>query len=182
CGQPFQTIPVGREFLSRFSHYAERTVHLTDGCTGVNHSPDLYVNELARQIAPVRMTGNYGDQVLRHICVFRPDAPTPGLYRPEFLAQVATAGETYGRIAQGHALTLAAFRQVPWHYQGLLALESTQVSMRTPYVDNELVRTLFRAPASTLANNHLRVRLIGDGDPELRKIRTDLGFAGSGGK
>jgi asparagine synthase (glutamine-hydrolysing) len=54
--------------------------------------------------------------------------------------------------------------------------------MRTPFVDNELVRALFRAPASTLANNDLRVRLIEDGSPDLRKIRTDLGFAGGGGR
>jgi DNA invertase Pin-like site-specific DNA recombinase len=33
---------------------------------------DLYVNELARQIAPTRMTGNYGDQMLRHESVLRP--------------------------------------------------------------------------------------------------------------
>jgi asparagine synthase (glutamine-hydrolysing) len=182
CRQPYQTIPVGPEFLSRFSHYAERTVYLTDGCADVSRAPDLYVNERARQVAPIRMTGNYGDQVLRHLCVFRPGAPTAGLFCPEFLIHVAATGETYARIAQGHALTLAAFRQAPWHYHGLLALESTQVSMRTPYVDNELVKALFRAPASTLSNNDMRVRLIGDGSPELRKIRTDLGFAGRGGK
>src|ERR1035437_2527988 len=56
------------------------------------------------------------------------------------------------------------------------------MSMRTPYVDNELVRMSYRAPSSTLGNNDLRVRLIADGNPELRKIRTDLGFAGWGGK
>jgi asparagine synthase (glutamine-hydrolysing) len=90
------------------------------------------------------------------------------------------ASETYARIDQGHALTFAVFRQVPWHYHGLLSLESSQLSMRTPYVDNELVRTLYRAPATTLTNNDLRVRLIGDGSPDLQKIRTDLGYAGSG--
>lgn len=182
CGQSHEVIPVGMEFLSRFAHYAERTVYLTDGCTSVYHAPDLYVNEFARQIAPTRMTGNYGDQMLRHESVLRPKAPTPGLFRPELLDQVSAANGTYARIAQGHALTFAAFRQVPWHYHGLLALESSQVTMRTPYVDNELVKALYRAPACTLKNNDLRVALIGDGSPDLRKIRTDLGFAGNGGR
>lgn len=182
CEQHHEVIPVGTEFLSRFPHYAERSVYLTDGCTAVNHSADLYVNELARQIAPIRMTGNYGDQVLRHLCVFRPREPVERLFHPEFLTQTVAAGETYARIAQGHALTVAAFRQAPWHYHGLLALESSQLSMRTPYVDNELVQALFRAPASTLINNDLRVRLIGDGSPALSKIRTDLGFAGNGNR
>src|SRR5205823_7832107 len=45
CGQPYEVIPVGQDFLSRFSHYAERSVYLTDGCTRVAHAPDLYLNE-----------------------------------------------------------------------------------------------------------------------------------------
>ncbi len=182
CGLTHEVIPVGTEFLSRFPYYAERAVYLTDGCTGVNQAANIYVNELARRIAPVRMTGNYGDQMLRHMIVFRPSAPTAGLFRGEILHHIAAAQETYARIAQGHALTFAAFRQAPWHYYGLLALESSQVSVRTPYVDNELVRMIYRAPSSTLGNNDLRVRMIADGNPELRKIRTDLGFAGWGGK
>jgi asparagine synthase (glutamine-hydrolysing) len=104
------------------------------------------------------------------------------LFRPELVDQVSAAKETFARITQGHALTFAAFRQVPWHYHGLLALESSQVTMRTPYVDNELVKALYRAPTCTLKNNDLRVGLIGDGSPDLRKIRTDLGFAGRGGR
>jgi len=181
CGQTHQVIPVGSEFLSRFPHYSERTVYLTDGCASVNQAADLYVNELARQIAPVRLTGNYGDQVLRHMSAFRPMTPTPDLFSSEFLDQVTAAGQTYAKIADGHALTFAVFRQVPWHYYGLLALESSQLTMRTPFIDNELVRALFRAPGNTLTNNNLRVRLIGDGNPNLQRIRTDLGFAGRGG-
>ena len=65
CHQAYEVIPVGRDFLSRFAHYAERSVYLTDGCCSVAHAPDLYVNERAREIAPVRMTGNYGGEVLR---------------------------------------------------------------------------------------------------------------------
>jgi asparagine synthase (glutamine-hydrolysing) len=180
CQQPYQVIPVGTDFLSRFPDYAERTVYLTDGCAGVSHSPDLYLNKVAREIAPIRMTGNYGDQVLRHMCVFRPSEPASELFNADLLAQVAAARATYARIAQAHALTFAAFRQAPWYHYGLLALESSQVSMRTPYVDNELVRILFRAPKSALSNNDLRERLIADGSSDLRMLRTDMGYAGNG--
>ena len=67
CGEPHQVIRVGEEFLARFPRYAERTVYLTDGCAEVSRAPDLYLNESARQIAPVRMTGNYGGEVLRRV-------------------------------------------------------------------------------------------------------------------
>src|SRR5208283_2543044 len=59
CQQPFEVIPVGSEFLSRFSEYAERAIFLTDGSVGVRNTSDLYLNQRAAQIAPVRMTGNY---------------------------------------------------------------------------------------------------------------------------
>jgi asparagine synthase (glutamine-hydrolysing) len=181
CGQPHFVIPVENKFLSRFSHYAERTVYLTDGCTDVSHSPDLYVNEQAAQIAPVRMTGNYGGEVLRRVRAFKPVEPTTGLFRPEFGSYVRMAGETYDRQLQTHALSFAVFRQAPWHHYGLLALEQTQLSLRSPYLDNDFVRTVFRAPQSTLSNNDVCLRLIADGNRALRQLRTDRGLAGNNG-
>ena len=173
CAQPHQVISVGNEFLSRFAYYAERTVRLTDGCVGVNHSPDLYVNERAAEIAPVRMTGNYGSEVLRRVRAFKPVQPPSDLFCPEFFRKIVAAGKTYDRLRQGNPLSFAVFRQAPWHHYGLLALEETQLSLRSPYLDNDLVRTVFRAPNSAAANNEVSRRLIADGDPTLTRIRTD---------
>jgi len=178
CQQSHEIIPVGQEFLSRFSHYAERTVYLTDGCVDLTHSPDLYLNEKARAIAPVRMTGNYGSEVLRRAVAFRPVSPAAGLFRPEFLPFVDAAKGTYTELLRGHPVSFAVFRQAPWHHYGLLALEETQLSLRSPYLDNELVRTLFRAPESAFADSELCLRLIADGDFSLRQIRTDRGLNG----
>jgi len=182
CRQNHQVIPVGQEFLSRFPHYAERTVYLTDGCADVSRSPDLYVNEQAAKIAPVRMTGNYGGEVLRRVRAFKPEAPTPELFEAELLSQVRVAKQTYGGLAQGHPLSFAVFRQAPWHHYGLLALEQTQLSLRSPYLDNDLIRTIFRAPQSACANNDVCLRLIGDGQQLLRRIRTDRGISANGGR
>src|SRR5262249_19688136 len=41
---------------------------------------------------------------------------------------------------------------------------------------NDLVRTVFRAPESALADNDLCLRLIIDGNPALAQIPTDLGL------
>src|SRR5262249_44356643 len=98
CGQSHEVIPVGADFLSRFPHYAERTVYLTDGCADVSRSPDLYINERAREIAPVRMTGNYGGEVLRRVRAFKPVEPLPGLFCPELLSYAGHAWETYARL------------------------------------------------------------------------------------
>src|SRR6202012_2142955 len=75
CKQTHQTITADQEFLLRFPGYAERAVYLTDGCVDVGRAPDLYLNERAREIAPVRMTGNYGGEVLRKVRAFKPMQP-----------------------------------------------------------------------------------------------------------
>jgi asparagine synthase (glutamine-hydrolysing) len=179
CAQAHEVIPVSQDFLSRFPRYAERTVYLTDGCCDVSHSPDLYVNERAAAIAPIRMTGNYGGEVLRRVRAFKPVAPTPGLFSAEVLSQVEIAKETYGQLIKEHPLSFAVFRQAPWHHYGLLSLEQTQLSLRSPFLDNELVRTVFRAPESACSTNDISLRLINDGNTALLKIRTDRGLAGS---
>ncbi len=179
--QSHEVISIGQDFLSRFPRYAERTVYLTDGCVDVSHCPDLYANERAREIAPVRMTGNYGSEVLRQVVAFKPHEPLPGLFHPELVRYTQQAGDTFRSLVQGHPLSFAVFRQAPWHHYGLLALEQSQLSLRSPYLDNELVRLVFRAPASTITRDDLCLRLIADGDPALARIPTDRGLGGDRG-
>jgi asparagine synthase (glutamine-hydrolysing) len=176
CGQPHQVISVGKEFLSRFPYYAERSVHLTDACVSVSHAPDLYVNEQAAGIAPVRLTGNYGGEVLRQVRAFKPMQTVPGLFAPEFEEHRQAGEETYRALTRGHPLSFAVFRQAPWHHYGLLSLEQTQVSLRSPFLDNAFVQTVFRAPRSTLTNSGISLRLIADGNRALGRIPTDRGL------
>lgn len=178
CGQSHDVIAVGEDFLSKFSHYAERTVYLSDGCVDVSRSADLYANERARKIAPVRMTGLYGDEVTRHLRTFKPVDSAPGLFQPEMLSFIGRARQTYTNLLREHPLSFAVFHQAPWTQSGSLALEQTQVTMRTPFLDNDFVRTVFRAPKSASTNNDLRARLIADGSPAMGQLRTDLGFGG----
>jgi asparagine synthase (glutamine-hydrolysing) len=181
CQQPHQVIPVGEEFLAQFPHYSERTVYLTDGCSDVSHSADLYINEIARGIAPVRMTGNYGGEVLRSVRAFKPMPPPPGLFRADISPYIEEAKQTYSDLIRCHPLSFAVFRQAPWHHYSLQALEQTQIALRSPYLDNDFVRTVFRAPKSTLSSNDISLRLIADGSSALRRIRTDRGLGGSYG-
>ncbi len=177
CGQPHRTICLGREFLEKFPHYAEQTVFRTEGCVNVMHSPDLYINEIARTIAPVRMTGNYGSEVLRSHRAFKPVRLPDGLFSPELSTYIDLAKQTYESLDSVSPLSFAVFRQAPWHHFGLLSLEETQVAVRTPYLDNDFVGLLFRAPVNSLKNSDLSLRLIQDGSAELARIPTDRGVA-----
>ncbi len=180
CGQSHQVLTTGKEFLDRFAHYAERTVYLTDASVDLGRSPDLYVNEQAREIAPVRLVGTYGSEMLLHAVMFKPVEPARGLFHPEVSRQIQAGKETYDASRRIHPVTFVAFRQSPWHHYGVLGLEQTQVAVRSPYLDNDFVKTVYRGSGSVAANEEIRLRLIRDGNPALSRLRTDRGIGGFG--
>jgi len=182
CGQTHQVIHAGEEFLSRFPHYAERAVYLSDGCVDLSRSPDVYINEKAREIAPVRMTGNYGGEILRRVRTFKPEQALPGLFQPELLSHARRAGDTFASNLLGHPVSFAVFKQLPWNHYGILALEESRISMRSPFLDNDFVRTVFRAPAQVFVGNEISRRLIADGNSDLLEVPTDRGLEGGRGR
>jgi asparagine synthase (glutamine-hydrolysing) len=179
CGQPHHVITAGAEFLSRFDHYAERSVYLSDACVDLARSPDLYVQEKARDIAPVRMVGTYGSEILLRAVMFKAAMPSAGLFDP-IRESIGTGIATYNAARQVHPITFVAFRQSPWHHYGVLGLEQTQVAIRSPFLDNDVVRTAYRSPGpdTVVANESVRARLIREGNPALAGIRTDRGIGG----
>ena len=180
CQQSYQVVTVGQEFLSQFSRYAERSLYLTDVCVDVSRSPDLFVSEKAREIAPVKVVGTYGSEVLRHARMFKPVDPTPGLFRPEMLSYLGQARGTYQTLLRDNPVTFVAFRQSPWQHYGILALEQTQLTVRSPFLDNEFVKTAFRAPWSVNGTEEVRLRLIRNGNPALARIPSDRGVGARG--
>ena len=175
CGQPYRVVTVDGECLAKFPHYAERTLYLTDGCVDVSRAADLYNNQMARQIAPVRMVGTFGSEIIRGAVMFKAVMPSPRIYRDEVLSQISQARETYRNQVSGNRTSVVAFRQPAAYHFGVLMLEQSQLTLRSPYLDNEIVRTVFRAP-KVESGEDVRLRLIRDGSPELARLRTDRGL------
>lgn len=176
--QRHEVIRVDERFLSNFAILAERTVYLTDGSMDVSGSPDLFVNMLAREIAPIRVTGNYGSEILRSVRSFKPNPPNEKIFHPDFGPHVREAVKSFEDSIKGHRLSFMVFKQMPWHHYGRLALEQTQLTQRSPFLDYELVRNVYQAPPETTRKDEVSLRLIADGNPLLRKYMTDRGVGG----
>jgi asparagine synthase (glutamine-hydrolysing) len=181
CRQAHQVIEVGDEFLKSFPEYATRSIYLSEGTVDVYRASDLYVSEKVREIAPAKIVGTYGSEIVRHAVMFKPAEPQAGLFNQEFLSHVHAAGSTYTTLRQQHPVTFAAFRQSPWYHHGILALEQSQLTVRSPFMDNNFVRTVYRAPREIGDHQDVRLRLIKDGCLRLAQIRSDRGVGGNGG-
>ena len=160
CRQPHNTILVGDEFLSQFRDLAEKAVYISDGTMDVTGSIDLYVQRLARQIAPVRLSGVCGGEILRRLVMFKPDPAQEGLFNPELASSFRDAAETYASELQGHRLSFTSFKQAPWYMASKFTMERSQVTYRTPYFDNDLVALAYQTPANAITAMSQRFGLL----------------------
>ncbi|HTR43174.1 MAG TPA: asparagine synthase-related protein [Pseudomonadales bacterium] len=165
------------DFFTNTATYADKAVYATDGCAGIFNAHEIYFNQRARKIAPVRLTGNYGSEIVRSISTFKKLPLTPQLFNPELRQTIASQS---GKLSahKGHPVTFAAFKEVPWNLFGNLAAGRSQLHFRTPYLDNELVALMYQAPEEVRKSSLPSFSLVRANHPTLSKIPTDRGFAG----
>ena len=175
CGLEHHLLRLKPDFFSNFAAHADKTVFVTDGCSGILGAHEIYFHQQARQLAPVRLTGNYGSEIFRGVSTFKPLDLAPEMIAPDFLPAVnAAAGQLTGQ--KENLTTFAAFQEVPLNLFGNLAAGRSQISFRTPYLDNELVALAYQCPPSIKKSSLPAIRLVKACNPELDRIPTDRGF------
>jgi asparagine synthase (glutamine-hydrolysing) len=176
CGLPYQTIGIGSGFFEAFPSLAAENILVSDGCMDVSGAVELYANRAAREIASVRVTGNYGSEILRSNVVFRPKAFRHPVLDPGFSGRIQEAGATYADEFKGRLLSFIAFKQVPWFHYARLSVEQSQLTVRSPFLDNDLVQLVYQAPEALSASQESAWRIIKAGNPALARIPTDRGI------
>jgi asparagine synthase (glutamine-hydrolysing) len=173
CGLEHEIFRLGDDFFLNFASHADRTVYMTDGCVGPLAAHEVYLNRQARQLAPVRVTGVFGGELLREVSMFKPFPLSPGLVNPDLNHSVNSLARDWTRGE--HPVTFTAFREIPQKRFGTPAASRSQVSFRTPYLDNEIVALAYRASASVRASPLAAWSIVENNRPPLSRIPTDMG-------
>ena len=173
CRQPHETIPITREFFSEFPDLVNKVVSVTDGTLDPSGTADLFVNRIARHTAPVRVTGLNGGEILRSLIMFKPGRGRRwNFLAPQLREHIQAAAGTYNQEIKGHRLSFIAFKQAAWYLYARLAIERSQLTIRSPYFDNELVALAFQAPAE-MRGIEPALNLIAEASPALKALGTD---------
>jgi asparagine synthase (glutamine-hydrolysing) len=153
CGLRHRIIRLGSDFFSEFATFADRTVYISDGYSGVCGAHEIYFAQQARQLAPVRLTGNFGSEILRGVSTFK------AMQRGE------------------HSVTFAAFCEIPFHLFSPMTVSRSQITFRTPYLDNELVALAYRCPPELRSSPYFALHFAAKSNPALQQIPTDMAVA-----
>ena len=141
CGQRHHVIALGPEFRAALPHYFERAVHISDGYLGLSGAAELYANSQARLLAPVRITGNYGGELLRGDGGRNAAILNERLLTPEFSRVLGDLKRDYMETLAASAIPSALFQQTSWLGYGRYRIEQSQLLPRTPFLDNDLVES-----------------------------------------
>ncbi len=177
--QPYQAITINGNFFNGFPTFAEKSVYLSDGALDAFSAHDVYFNEIAREIAPVRLTGKYGSEIVRvrKIIPFSefPETAVASELKP-FLEAVPHPNQL---TEVKHPLSRVVSEEIPWYAFGRLAVEQSQLAVRTPYMDNDLVKLMFQAPSTLRSTGELQARYITDRGPVISRFPTNMGKLGA---
>ena len=176
CKQSYKALRLDRTFFSEFPRLAEKTIYVTDGNLDVCSTHDMYFNKLAREIAPIRVTGKFGSEVIRDHTMFNAGLYSRGLFSHDFKPHVEKAVGTLDDVKKGHNLSVAVFKDFPWREYHKIALEQSQSTLRSPYMDNDLVELMYQAPAGMRASNLPQRQIIRECNPQLSAIISDRGY------
>ncbi len=177
CGYRHYPIRLEDDFFSDYQEEVDRTVYLTDGGVGPTGAHEVYFNRRARDFSPLRLTGVFGGEVLREVSTFKP----LGLQNDLLTRGVADGVSTVVREAGAekvHPVTFAVTKEIPFHLFGSAQACRSQVTLRTPYLDNELVDLAYRVPRELRRSSAPAVSFIRKEDPSLYRIPTDMAVLG----
>src|SRR6266566_9718700 len=177
CGLEHQILRIGSDFFSDFASHVDRTVYVTDGSLGSLGAHEIYLNNQARALSPVRLTGVFGGEILRGVSMFKPLHFAHRLVNAD-LAEVVTSCTRRWSHDGEHPITFAAFHEIPEKRFAIPAASRSQVSFRTPYLDNEIVALAYQAPEFVPTSIDFTLSLIKASNPSLSKIPTDMGGIG----
>jgi asparagine synthase (glutamine-hydrolysing) len=172
CGLEHQLLRLGDDFFSDFRRHVDQTVYVTDGCFGAMGAHEIYFNSLARKISTVRLTGLFGSEILRGVSTFKATPLPESVFDPE-LEQTILASVSKIEAEETHPTASAAFRNIPWNLFGSLAAARSQVVLRSPFLDNELVALAFQTPSASRKSSTSALQLIARNNPLLAAIPTD---------
>jgi asparagine synthase (glutamine-hydrolysing) len=182
CGLEHEILRITPDFFSNFGSHADRTIYITDGCLGPLGAHEIYLNAKARSLASVRVTGVFGGEILRRVSMFRPLGLAPDLVNGDLQEAIRRSLAQKQAPNGSHPLTFTAFHEIAEKRYGTPAASRSQLTFRTPFLDNEIVALAYRVPERLSSSALPTWRLVEANNPNLSKIPTDTGAIGGNQK
>jgi asparagine synthase (glutamine-hydrolysing) len=178
-GFEHHTIRLEKQFLLDYSKHLAEGIYITDGLADATDIDELYLSNLVRNIATIKLTGKFGSQVLGRVRrALRNRLPDMQLINPAFRDYVVSASEALKPSINERDLSFVLFKEIPWYWARSTVAEMSQLMVRSPYLDNDFISLIYRAQNHSFNGSKFEINSIANNNRRLLDIRTNLGFGG----
>ncbi len=175
CHQPHEVIRIDEQFLRDFGSYAQKSIYISDGTHDALGAHDVYFNQMAHRIAPIRLTGKFGSEVVRNRRLIASWKFAPHMVRPEF-ARYLDGALPFSQISDAaHPLTRVVSQEIAWGEYGRVSVEQAGTILRTPYMDNDLVKLMYQAQPGVRESRELQARYVIENGQSVARVPTNMG-------
>ncbi len=165
-GQALHMVSLDNNFVTEYPRLAQDVVSISDGAVDISGAAELYLHERAREIAPIQVSGAYGAVDLRKEKLIHRSSLDGHLFDREFLNVVSQVAGRFKELSSD-SITFSLSAAVPWSCSGKLSIGQSQMTVRTPLLDNDLVGLMYRALDEVREGEATLLRLVRDGNPLL---------------
>jgi asparagine synthase (glutamine-hydrolysing) len=116
---------------------------------------------------------------MRGVRAFKFRAPKGDFIQPPLRDTMATVAQTFAEPVQWNPLSYTLFHQLPKQGFSRYAVERSQVLMRSPFLANAVVRTLYQSTPETRSSIDVVLKVLSR-RPGLISVPTDTGRLGYG--
>ena len=171
-GMEHHVIKIEKDFFEEFSDYAFKVIYVSDGSADIFQSHEIYLNNLSRALVPIRLTGKYGSQTMSGGFLVPKCKFYRGMFSEQFLHDIGQIGQ-YIRPFEDWQSTIETIRWL-WP-EGFMAVESSQIVLRIPYMDKDLAKFLLSVPKSYLQRSVIQKHIIKNNCKQLTRIPSNKG-------
>lgn len=166
------------KFQFQLHDYLNKAISISEGCIGLEGAAELYGNEVIREKATIRITGNYGSELLRGICAFKFSRIDKKIVTEDFDFHITAGQKSFSEMMlEQNKVKFIAYRQAQHQSFGRHAIERAQVPQRTPFMDPQLLKIINLRPEG-IDIFALMKELIARNAPSLLDLKSDRGYLG----
>lgn len=138
----------------------KETVLFSDGAGDAGDAITYFFYRSARNIAPIQISHDFGGVLLRKAEPLKEEHFDYTIFNQAFLKVYQDAG-CFDDEKKRLEITQNLNNAIHWRSNGANKLIQSQMTVRHPYLDNDLIELIYRAPDEALENNDISVQLGG---------------------
>jgi len=176
-GQEHHVFYIHKDFFENFADYVHKTIYISDASADVFKAHELYFNRLTRNLTPIRLTGKHGSHTMSRSSLerdlFRPYKVDRRIFSKEFIEDTGDFNDYVYIRSRDNKWIIDAIRWLWLH--AYTAIETSQLVVRCPFIDEELATLLLKAPTHYLDHRSVQKFIIKKNCPSLADIPSDRG-------